>query len=129
MAHLFDPRSKLVGGVMARAAISSDGFHNIRAIDERCLFWDAAKCHGPTHRFTTENVENGQNICKSAAYMTGTPFLGPVILNWSLKVAARMLVDEEEKHWIARKLFVLGEQIAMARLDTKLTQKSKEKSP
>ena len=54
--------------------------------------------------------------------MAETPFLGLLLLYLPLRVAVRMLVEQHEKHWVARKLYALGEQIAMARLDVAIRQ-------
>ena len=125
----FDPLSAISGNSMVIATIGSQGFKNRRPFHGRNPLWDAAKSYGASHRYSNENVENARKICKSAEYMAETPFLGPLFLNFFLRVAARLLVEQAEEHWLARKLFALGEQTAMARLDIVLHQRSDQLPP
>ena len=111
----YDPLTPVQTGDVAGIVIDANDFYTLQPRLKRSPFWDAARTMGRMHPYMTENAENSRNICKSAEYMTQTPFLGPLYLAFSLKVALRMYLDEEEKRWVARRLYKIGEQMAMAR--------------
>lgn len=55
-----------------------------------------------------ENTEAAREICKSAAWMSNSSFLGPFLLTFGLRMGLLAFEDETERGWILAQLGELG---------------------
>ena len=76
--------------------------------------WDAAYKLGSKHECLAEIMDYAREICKSADYLSRAPFLGPLFLIFSLRMALRMPISRREKTWILGKLEDASQTMGLA---------------
>ena len=81
------------------------------------LIWKAAKQGADLHSYLAENANHARDICKSAAYMSNTPFLGPLYLLFGMRLAVRMPLRREEKQWVLVRMNEIGMSMGLARVE------------
>ena len=107
-------------GDLAEIAIFPNGTtHLIPKRTPRPL-WDAARALGDQHLYYQENRAYANEICKSTEFMQQTPFVGPLFLVLSLRMAVRMDMPDNEKQWIVRKLNEIGNYMELARAEIEI---------
>lgn len=82
--------------------------------------WDAATSMGSSHLYIAENAVYAREICKSAEYLQQTPFVGPLFLILSLRIALRMGIARHEKEWVLGKLAEIGGEMGLARSEVEI---------
>ena len=68
MAQIFNPISPVTRGAMVATTFLFADFCNLQPTCEWRLLWNAAKGHGLSHKYPTENAESARNICRPADY-------------------------------------------------------------
>ena len=77
--------------------------------------WDAASSLGDSHLYIAENAVYAREICKSAEFLQQTPFVGPLFLIITLRMALRMGITRKEKEWVLKKLDEIGVNMGLAK--------------
>ena len=76
--------------------------------------WDAAYKLGNEHGCLAEMATYAREICQSVDYLSRAPFLGPLFLIFSLRMALRMPISRREKTWILEKLEDASQTMGLA---------------
>ena len=81
------------------------------------LIWKTAKQGVDLHGYMAENATHAREICKSAEYMSNTPFLGPLYLLFGMRPAVRMPLRREEKQWMLLRMNEIATSTGLARVE------------
>ena len=76
--------------------------------------WDAAYKLGSKHELLRELADCAHEMCKSGEYMSRAPFLGPLFLIFSFRMALRMPITRQEKNWILESLTKASDGMGLA---------------